>query len=76
MIFMDSLMKYKFFKALLLISMIFIEGCNTEHTEEAEVIPIAKVHTQPLALTQIADTITAYGSVIALPNNSKNVSVP
>ncbi len=76
MIFMDSLMKYSFFNALMLLSMILIGGCNAEHTEEAEVTPIAKVQTQPLALTEIADTITAYGSVIALPNNSKNLSVP
>ena len=76
MIFMDSLMKYSFFNALMLLSIILIGGCNAEHTEEAEVTPIAKVQTQPLALTEIADTITAYGSVIALPNNSKNLSVP
>jgi RND family efflux transporter MFP subunit len=52
-------------------------ACNT-HTEEeeAEVTPVAKVQTQPLELTEIADTLTTYGSVIALPSNSKNLSVP
>ncbi|MEI6544570.1 MAG: efflux RND transporter periplasmic adaptor subunit [Methylococcales bacterium] len=70
-------MKYRFFNIVLPLCCVLLMACNT-HTEEeeAEVTPVAKVQTQPLELTDIADTLTAYGSVIALPSNSKNLSVP
>lgn len=73
----DRLMKYRFFNIVLPLCCVLLVACNT-HTEEeeAEVTPVAKVQTQPLELTDIADTLTAYGSVIALPSNSKNLSVP
>ena len=73
----DRFMKYRFFNIVLPLCCVLLMACNT-HTEEeeAEVTPVAKVQTQPLELTDIADTLTAYGSVIALPSNSKNLSVP
>ena len=73
----DRFMKYRFFNIVLPLCCVLLVACNT-HTEEeeAEVTPVAKVQTQPLELTDIADTLTAYGSVIALPSNSKNLSVP
>ncbi len=73
----DRFMKYRFFNIVLPLCCVLLMACNT-HTEEeeAEVTPVAKVQTQPLELTEIADTLTAYGSVIALPSNSKNLSVP
>ncbi len=73
----DRFMKYRFFNIVLPLCCVLLVACNT-HTEEeeAEVTPVAKVQTQPLELTEIADTLTAYGSVIALPSNSKNLSVP
>ncbi len=73
----DRFMKYRFFNIVLPLCCVLLVACYT-HTEEeeAEVTPVAKVQTQPLELTDIADTLTAYGSVIALPSNSKNLSVP
>ncbi len=73
----DRFMKYRFFNIVLPLCCVLLMACNT-HTEEeeAEVTPVAKVQTQPLELTEIEDTLTAYGSVIALPSNSKNLSVP
>lgn len=58
-------------------SLLILMACSAEHSEEeADVTSSVKVQTQPLELTDIAETITAYGSVIALPNSLKSLSVP
>ncbi len=77
MIFLGTFMKYSFFNGLWLMSVLILVACSAEHNaEDIGVNPVAKVQTQPLVLTDIAETITAYGPVIALPNSSKSLSVP
>ena len=55
--------------------MVFLVACDAEHDQERELTPVAKVQTQALAYTEIADTIRVYGTV-GLSNNSRNLSVP
>ncbi len=73
----DISMKYSVSNTLLPFCLILLVACNAQHTEEeTEVTPLAKVQTHLLELSEITDTLTAYGTVIALPNNLKNLSVP
>jgi RND family efflux transporter MFP subunit len=71
-------MKHNFFKLLPYLCCLLLIACDAqqEGTTEHEPTPVAQVQTSKLEYTNITATLTAYGSVIALPNNLKTLSVP
>ena len=64
----------------LLCSFIFVlAACDTNQApekSESELVPIAQVKTTKLQYSDISATLTAYGTVTALPNTLKSLSVP
>jgi len=67
----------RLFTILLYLFFLLLSACADKQPEaEAEIAAIAQVQTANLEYTDISPAITAYGSVIALPDNLKTLSVP
>ena len=72
-----NLMKYKKLTPLLCLGALLLTACNAEQPQaEAEVAPIAQVRIGKLEYAEITAALSAYGTVTALPNHLKSLSVP